>query len=208
MNLPSLTSGDVLIAILRGIQPDEVIAVVQAIFDAGLRIVEVPLNSPRPYDSIKKLCDQFGDSMLVGAGTVLDIESVRSVRDAGGRLIVSPNTNADVIAETKRLGMISCPGVMTVSECFTALTAGADGLKLFPASSLGPSFIGAVRAVLPPGTPIIPVGGVDEHSIADWVATGADGFGLGSSLYKPGMTPQQVSTRCKSLVAARQACRQ
>lgn len=208
MNSPSLTSGDALIAILRGVQPEEVIAVAQAIFDAGIRVVEVPLNSPRPYDSIKKLCDQFGDSMLVGAGTVLDLDSVRSVRDAGGRLIVSPNTNADVIAETKRLGIISCPGVMTVSECFTALAAGADGLKLFPASSLGPSFIGAVRAVLPPGTPIIPVGGVDEHSIADWVATGADGFGLGSSLYKPGMTPQQVSTRCKSLVAALQACRQ
>ena len=208
MNSPSLASGDALIAILRGVQPDEVIAVAQAIFDAGIRVVEVPLNSPRPCDSIRKLCDHFGDSMLVGAGTVLDLDSVRNVRDAGGRLIVSPNTNADVIAETKRLGMISCPGVMTVSECFTALAAGADGLKLFPASSLGPSFIGAVRAVLPPGTPIIPVGGVDEHSIADWVATGADGFGLGSSLYKPGMTPQQVSTRCKTLVAALQACRQ
>ena len=208
MNSPSLASGDALIAILRGVQPDEVIAVAQAIFDAGIRVVEVPLNSPRPCDSIRKLCDHFGDSMLVGAGTVLDLDSVRNVRDAGGRLIVSPNTNADVIAETKRLGMISCPGVMTVSECFTALAAGADGLKLFPASSLGPSFIGAVRAVLPPGTPIIPVGGVDEHSIADWFATGADGFGLGSSLYKPGMTPQQVSTRCKSLVAALQACRQ
>ncbi|QDT60005.1 2-dehydro-3-deoxy-6-phosphogalactonate aldolase [Stieleria bergensis] len=201
-----LTSGHGLIAILRGIQPDESVEIVQAIFDAGIRIVEVPLNSPDPLDSINRISLAFGERMLIGAGTVLDVHSVRKVDQAGGKLIVSPNTNPVVIAEAKQLEMLSCPGVMTVSECFAALDAGADGLKLFPASTMGTSFIGASRAVLPTGTPLIPVGGVDEHSIGNWFAAGADGFGLGTSIYKPGMTAKQVSERCATIVSALQSC--
>ena len=190
-----------LIAILRGVRPEDVLAYAQVLYEAGFRVVEVPLNSPRPYESIIKLADSFGDRMRVGAGTVVTLEQVRKVKEAGGEIIVSPNVDTEVIRETKELGMYSYPGIMTISEGFQALKAGADALKLFPADVVGKGFIKASKAIFPAGTEIYAVGGVNAHNMGEWVLAGADGFGLGSCLYKPSMTPQDVKREALELVS-------
>lgn len=190
-----------LIAIIRGVTPDEVDAIGEAIFEAGIRIIEVPLNSPEPLASIERLAAKYGDQALIGGGTVLRWSEVREVRDAGGRLIVSPNTNADVIAETVRSHLVSCPGYFTPSEAFVAIAAGANGLKLFPAEAASPAVVKAHRAVLPADLPLIVVGGVQPDNMQPWTAAGADGFGLGSGLYKPGQSAAETAEKARAYVA-------
>ncbi|SEQ01586.1 2-dehydro-3-deoxyphosphogalactonate aldolase [Loktanella sp. DSM 29012] len=191
-----------LIAILRGVTPPEAAAVCEACIDAGITWVEVPLNSPDPFASIQAMTDAHGDRAVIGAGTVLSPEDVKRVKQVGGRLIVSPNCDARVIAATKAEGMSSWPGVMTPTECFAALKAGADGLKIFPASLIGPAGITAMRAVLPAETPVYAVGGAGPENFGEWMAGGADGFGIGSALYQPGMTAAEVGSRARAIVAA------
>lgn len=190
-----------LIAILRGVQPSEAVAMGQALTDNQWRLIEVPLNSPQPLDSIAALAAQF-PSALVGAGTVLTVADVRNVNAAGGRLVVSPNFNAEVVRETRRLGMLSLPGVITPSEAFAALEAGASGLKLFPAEMISPSVVKALRAVLPKDVQLMPVGGIGPQDMAAWRTAGASGFGIGSALFKPGMTAEQVRERAQQFVTA------
>src|SRR5947208_9102679 len=175
-----------LIAIIRGVRPDEAEAIGDAIYEGGIRIVEVPLNSPDPLQSIERLARRLGERMLVGGGTVLTPDDVRRVRDAGGRIIISPSTNPDVIAETASAGMISCPGYFTPSEAFAALDAGATALKLFPAEGASPEVLKAHRAVLPKDTTVLMVGGIQPGNMQPWIDAGASGFGLGGGLYKPG----------------------
>ena len=189
------------IAIIRGVDPDDAVAVTQAFGDAGFDAVEVPLNSPRPLDSIRRMAECFADKLLIGAGTVLTIKDVQDVADAGGRLVVSPNTNPGVIAETKRLGLISVPGVMTPTECFTALEAGADALKLFNAGTVGPQTLKAYRAVLPKATPVFAVGGVTVENAMQWIDAGATGYGLGSNVFKPGMPIEEIRERAAAFTA-------
>jgi 2-dehydro-3-deoxyphosphogalactonate aldolase len=191
-----------LIAIIRGVTPDEVEAIGEAIFDAGIRIIEVPLNSSDPLRSIGKLATRMGDRALVGAGTVLRVAQVREVRNAGGQLIVSPNTNSEIIAATAQAGMVSCPGYFTPSEAFTALEAGAHALKLFPAEALTPAVVKAQRAVIPSDVPLLVVGGVKAEAMAEWRAAGADGFGLGSGVFKPGNSPEQTGANARAYVEA------
>ncbi len=191
-----------LIAILRGITPPEASAVGHALCAAGITRIEVPLNSPDPLASISILADAIGDTALVGAGTVLTPEEVDAVADAGGQLIVSPNCNPSVIARTKELGLQSWPGVYTPTEAFTALAAGADGLKLFPGALAGPEGLKALRAVLPPDTQVFAVGGAGPENFAQWVAASADGFGLGSSLYRPGDSAEDVGVKAREIVTA------
>lgn len=189
-----------LIAILRGLKPDEAVAVGEAIVAAGFRCLEVPLNSPEPLESIRRLRKALDGRALVGAGTVLSVAAARAVAAAGGQLIISPNTNVEVIAETKTLDLLSLPGFFTPSEAFAALDAGADALKLFPAEIAGPKGLKAVRAVLPPATRIYPVGGVDPDSMAAWRSAGASGFGIGSGVFKPGQTPEQTGLQAVDFV--------
>ncbi|MBV6658698.1 MAG: 2-dehydro-3-deoxy-6-phosphogalactonate aldolase [Devosiaceae bacterium] len=191
-----------LVAILRGVTPDEVGAIGEALYRAGISWIEVPLNSPDPLDSITKLVARLGDKAVIGAGTVLTTDDVEAVAATGARLIVSPNMNADVIRLTKAKGMISLPGVFTATECFAALDAGADGLKFFPAELIGPTGLKALRAVLPPTTTAYAVGGVSAETIPTWLNAGAHGFGLGSSLYKPGDSLPDVTARAEAVVAA------
>lgn len=191
-----------IIAILRGVQGNEVEAIAGELIDAGISSIEVPLNSPNPFDSIAILAKSFGETALIGAGTVLDVESVGRVRDAGGKLIVSPDCKPSVIAATKSAGMQSWPGVMTPSECFAALDAGADGLKFFPAELVGPKGVKAIRAVLPPQTEIFAVGGAHAGNFAEWIEAGATGFGIGSALFKPGLSAADVRQRADEIVAA------
>ena len=174
------------VAILRGVRPDEVAEVGAVLIAAGFTMIEVPLNSPDPLRSISVLAERFGDSTLIGAGTVIEVEDVARVAEAGGRMIISPNANPAVIAETKRLDLLSLPGICTPTEAFRALAAGADALKLFPAEALPPPVVKALTAVLPKSVALLPVGGIGADNIADYLGAGAAGFGIGSSLYKPG----------------------
>lgn len=190
------------IAILRGVKPDEVVGICAEILEAGIDRIEVPLNSPQPFDSIAMIAKAFGDRALIGAGTVLTPENVQRVKDAGGELIVSPDACVPVIEKTKELGMQSWPGVVTPTEAFSALRAGADGLKIFPGDLLGIAGLKALRAVLPPETPVYAVGGAGPENFADWAAAGATGFGIGSGIYKAGMTAAEVRVKADAIVAA------
>jgi 2-dehydro-3-deoxyphosphogalactonate aldolase len=190
-----------LVAILRGLTPAEAADVGDAIVEPGFRLLEVPLNSPQPFASISLMRTRFPQA-LVGAGTVLDVQQVRDVHAAGGELIVSPNFNAEVIAEAVRLGMVCLPGVMTPTEAFGALAAGATGLKLFPAELASPAVVKALLAVLPRGTPLMPVGGITPANMAEWRAAGATGFGIGSALYKPGKQASSVRADAARFIAA------
>lgn len=191
-----------LVAILRGIRPDEAEGIAAVLIEAGITRIEVPLNSPEPLRSIETMATAFGRDAQIGAGTVLEPEAVSAVAAAGGQLIVSPNCDPDVIRATKARGLVSMPGVLTVSECFAALRAGANALKIFPALQLGPDGLAALRAVLPGGTQVYAVGGVGAESFAAWFHAGADGFGIGSALYRPGDQPAKVASAARALVAA------
>lgn len=191
-----------LVAILRGVRPDECEAIGDALYEAGIRIIEVPLNSPDPLTSIERLSRKFGDDVLVGAGTVLNVEQVHEVAGAGGRIIVSPSTNPDVIRASIGAGLFSCPGFFTPSEAFAALDAGAQALKLFPAEGASPAVVKAQRAVLPRQVPLLVVGGVGVDNMQPWLKVGANGFGLGSALYRPGQTPEETLDKGRAFVAA------
>lgn len=188
-----------LIAILRGLTPDEAVPIASVLFDAGFRCLEVPLNSPDPFDSIAAMARAFGDRALIGAGTVLTVADVGRVADAGGRVIISPNCDPKVIAATKAAGLISLPAFFTPTEAFRAIAAGADALKLFPAEAAGPAVLKAIRAVLPAAFPVFPVGGISTQNIPDYLAVGARGFGIGGSLYAPGRSVEEVSRRAVAL---------
>jgi len=191
-----------LVAILRGITPGEAESVGEALVEAGFRLIEVPLNSPRPLESIARLAARFGDVATVGAGTVTQVAQVTEVREAGGVLIVSPHVDERVIAAAAAAGLVSLPGFLTPTEGFAALRAGANALKLFPAEAATPAVLKAQRAVLPREVPILPVGGIDPERLAPWLAAGANGFGLGSALYRPGMTASDVSESAQRFAAA------
>lgn len=196
-----------IIAILRGIAPDQAVDAVDVLIKAGITSIEVPLNSPDPFNSIKLMADAFGDDALIGAGTVLSVEDVNRVAQSGGKLVVSPNVDPRVVVATKTAGLQSWPGVMTPTECFAALKNGADGLKIFPGSLLGPDGLKAIRAVLPIGTQVYAVGGAGPENFAAWFAASADGFGIGSALYKPGMSTADIGARARDIVAAYDAAR-
>ena len=191
-----------IIAILRGISPEEAEPVCEALLEAGLTTIEIPLNSPRPLQSIAALAKRFGSQAVIGAGTVLTAREVRDVANAGGRIIVSPSFDAEVVAETKALKLASWPGVLTPSECFAALKAGADGLKIFPCSVLGPAGLKAMRAVLPAQTAIYAVGGAGPANFAEWFRAGATGFGVGTALYQPGNSLAQLRKAAAEIVQA------
>ena len=189
-----------LVAIIRGVTPDEAEEIGAALYEGGIRIVEVPLNSPDPFASIERLAASLGDKALVGAGTVLEPEQVARVRDVGGRVIVSPNTYAPVIEATAAAGMISLPGYFTPSEAFEAIRAGATGLKLVPAEGSSPAVLKGQKAVLPKHVPVLVVGGVSPDTMRPWLEAGAQGFGLGSGLYKPGQSAAETLAKAKAYV--------
>ena len=186
-----------LIAILRGVRPDEVEAIGDALVEGGVRIIEVPLNSPDPLDSIAKLSARLEGRALIGAGTVLKVEQIEPIRAAGGRLIVSPSTNPAVIAASVAAGMVSTPGYLTPSEAFIALEAGAHALKLFPAEAVSPAVVRAQRAVLPKELRLIVVGGIGADKLNSWFDAGANGFGLGSGVYRPGQTAAETLAKAR-----------
>jgi len=191
-----------LVAILRGVKPDEVAPIAAALIDAGFAIVEVPLNSPDPFASIARLAHQFGDLALIGAGTVLTPTQVNDVNAAGGRLIVMPHADPEVVRAAKAARMVVLPGFATPTEAFAAIQAGADGLKLFPAETGSPAILKAMKAVLPPDIPILPVGGITPDRMDAYFQAGAAGFGLGSALYKPGNTADEVAAAARKFIAA------
>lgn len=191
-----------LIAIVRGVTPDEVVAVGEALYAGGVRAMEVPLNSPDPLESISRLVRRFRETMAVGAGTVLGVDQVEALHAIGGGFVVSPNADVAVIARTLALGLESLPGVATATEALGAVAAGARLLKLFPASTYGPGHLKALKAVLPEAVKVLAVGGVGPALMADWRAAGTAGFGLGSELYTPGLSPDQVATRLAACAAA------
>jgi 2-dehydro-3-deoxyphosphogalactonate aldolase len=191
-----------LVAILRGIHPDEAVAVGDALCQSGFRVLEVPLNSPQPMESIRRLAQSLGDAFLIGAGTVMTPMQVKEVAAAGGRLIVMPHVDVAVIHAAKDAGLICVPGVVTPTEAFAALAAGADGLKLFPAEQVLPEGLKAWRAVLPKDLPVLPVGGITPENMARWIAAGAQGFGIGSALYAPGFDAVEVARRAHAFAQA------
>ena len=197
-----------IVAILRGVTPAEADEIGAAVYRAGIGIIEVPLNSPHPLLSIRSLVDSLGQECIIGAGTVLTTEAVDQVADAGGEIIVSPNTNTDVISRSVALGLAPMPGWGTPSEAFAAYQAGARYLKLFPASTFGPAHIQACRAVLPVDAHILAVGGAGAHNLPEWLQAGAEGFGIGSELYKPGFSADQVFATATQIVSALQDARQ
>jgi 2-dehydro-3-deoxyphosphogalactonate aldolase len=190
-----------LVAILRGLPPADALAIGHALVDEGWTLIEVPLNSPQPLASIATLAAALPDA-VIGAGTVLSVRQVHEVHGAGAQLVVAPNFDADVVRAARALGMVCLPGVATASEAFAALAAGASGLKLFPAEMIGPPVVKALRAVLEPGTVLLPVGGITPESMAAYRSAGADGFGLGSALYQPGMTAARVAERARAFITA------
>jgi len=195
-----------LVAILRGVEPEDVMAIGDVLVGAGFRIIEVPLNSPQPFDSISRLAKHFaGSDVVIGAGTVLNRAHVAVVEEAGGSLIISPNCNCEVITESVTRGLVSVPGIATPTEAFAALDAGAVALKLFPAEAASPSVLKAMRAVLPAGTRVLPVGGITPDNMHPWRAAGAVGFGLGSALYSPGLSLEVVRINATKFIDAWEA---
>lgn len=190
-----------LVAIIRGVTPADADAISDAVVEGGIRIIEVPLNSPDPLRSIERIAARHGERVLVGAGTVLRREQVGEVRDAGGRIIVSPDTNPDIISAAASAALVSCPGYFTPSEAFAALRAGAHGLKLFPAEGASPSVLKGQLAVIPKDVPVLPVGGISPDNMQPWLAAGAAGFGLGSGLYKPGQSAAETLDKTRAYVA-------
>jgi len=195
-------SGLPIVAILRGITPDRVLTVGQVLFDAEIRAIEVPLNSPDPYDSVGRLSEKFGELCLCGAGTVLTTEDVQRVHKSGAKLIVSPNTDPAVIGRARDLDMLAMPGFATATEAFAAIAAGATHLKLFPAASYGPNHLKAIKAVLPKSVPVFAVGGIGADQIPGWWNAGASGFGFGSELFRPEYTLDEIAIRARRLVDA------
>ena len=202
MTWPELLQSLPLIAILRGVTPGEAADIGHALHRAGFRCVEVPLNSPEPLESLRRLSHALGEDMLIGAGTVLTPQAVAEVAAAGARLIVSPNADAEVIKASKRAGLISLPGFFTPTEAFAALAAGADGLKLFPAEAATPASLKAVKAVLPAQVAVFPVGGIEPSSLKPYLEAGAAGFGIGSAVFKPGQSPDAVHRQAAAFVEA------
>lgn len=202
MTLDEALAHSPMVAILRGVKPDEVIDISQALYEAGIRGVEVPFNSPDPLVSIERLAKTFGDKMVCGAGTVLTPEQVRQVADVGGKIIVSPNTNQAVIRKTVELGLYPAPGFATLSEAFAAVEAGATHLKLFPAVTYGPGHVRQMKAVLPKTAVVWAVGGVGAADMAEWWAAGCRAFGIGGEIYKVGQTPDETVVKAKALVEA------
>jgi 2-dehydro-3-deoxyphosphogalactonate aldolase len=190
-----------LIAIIRGVTPEDAEAIGDAIYEGGIRIIEVPLNSPEPLKSIERLARNFGERALIGAGTVLTPDDVRRVKDAGGRIIVSPDTNVEVISAAAEAGLVSSPGYFTPSEAFAAIRAGAHVLKLFPAEGASPAVLKAQLAVLPKGFPVMAVGGIKPDNMQPWLEAGAVGFGLGSGIYKPGQSAAETLEKARAYVA-------
>ena len=201
MELKALLAACPLVAILRGVRPDEVEAIGEVLAEAGLRVIEVPLNSPDPMDSIRRLARRLGDRVLVGAGTVMTAADVKAVAEAGGRVIVTPHADPMIVEAAKSSGLLAMPGFFTPAEAFRLLAAGADALKLFPAEAASPAVLKALLAVLPRETMVLPVGGMDADTIPGWRAAGAAGFGIGSALYRPGDDPKAVAAKARRLMA-------
>lgn len=207
MNFEAAMDACPLVAILRGIRPDEIDAVSDALIEAGFRMIEVPLNSPEPLKSIERLANRHGEVALVGAGTVMTPDDVIDVRDAGGQLIVTPHTDIEIIDESKAEGLTCIPGSATPTEAFTALGAGADAIKMFPGEALPPPVVKAWRAIFPADTRLLIVGGVNANNMSDYQAAGANGFGIGSSLYAPGRPASEIGEAARTLLAAANANR-
>lgn len=202
MDMKAWLARSPIVAILRGVAPPEVEAIVEALVESGVLIVEVPLNSPQPFDSIALVARRFHADVLVGAGTVRRTSDVQRIADGGGRLIVTPHADVGVTKQAKALGLFAAPGFYTPTEAFALLDAGADALKLFPAEAAGPTILNALRAVLPPETAVLPVGGIAPATLRSWRGAGAAGFGVGSSIYKPGDTAADVRAKANELMRA------